>query len=173
MNSIERRKSIENMLIKNDKPIKGNEIGQILGVTRQVIVKDIAILRAAGKNIIATPEGYLMPNENKQLIRKIIAVCHDSEDIKNELEIIVKFGGIVEDVVVEHPVYGEIKAMLMIKSMYDIDNFIQSIKNNKAEPLLILTGGIHLHTISSDDEGIMNKIIEELKKKNYLVDEEK
>ncbi|NFV14518.1 transcription repressor NadR [Clostridium sp. FAM 1755] len=173
MNSIERRKSIENMLIKNDKPIKGNEIGQILGVTRQVIVKDIAILRAAGKNIIATPEGYLMPNENKQLIRKIIAVCHDSEDIKNELEIIVKFGGIVEDVVVEHPVYGEIKAMLMIKSMYDIDNFIQSIKNNKAEPLLILTGGIHLHTISSDGEGIMNKIIEELKKKNYLVDEEK
>ncbi|KOR26502.1 transcription repressor NadR [Clostridium sp. L74] len=173
MNSIERRKSIENMLIKNDKPLKGNEIGQILGVTRQVIVKDIAILRAAGKNIIATPEGYLMPNENKQLIRKIIAVCHDSEDIKNELEIIVKFGGIVEDVVVEHPVYGEIKAMLMIKSMYDIDNFIQSIKNNKAEPLLILTGGIHLHTISSDDEGIMNKIIEELKKKNYLVDEDK
>ncbi|ENK1245193.1 transcription repressor NadR [Clostridium sporogenes] len=173
MNSIERRKSIENMLIKNDKPIKGNEIGQILGVTRQVIVKDIAILRAAGKNIIATPEGYLMPNENKQLIRKIIAVCHDSEDIKNELEIIVKFGGVVEDVVVEHPVYGEIKAMLMIKSMYDIDNFIHSIKNNKAEPLLILTGGIHLHTISSDDEGIMNKIIEELKKKNYLVDEEK
>ncbi|MGO5067337.1 transcription repressor NadR [Clostridium sporogenes] len=173
MNSIERRKSIENMLIKNDKPIKGNEIGQILGVTRQVIVKDIAILRAAGKNIIATPEGYLMPNENKELVRKIIAVCHDSEDIKNELETIVKFGGIVEDVVVEHPVYGEIKAMLMIKSMYDIDNFIQSIRNNKAEPLLILTGGIHLHTISSDSEDIMNKIIGELKKKKYLVDEEK
>ncbi|MCR1935622.1 3H domain-containing protein [Clostridium tepidum] len=173
MNSIERRRSIEKILIKNDKPIKGNEIGKILGVTRQVIVKDIAILRAAGKNIIATPEGYLMPNENKKLVKKIIAVCHDSKDIKNELEIIIKFGGIVEDVLVEHPVYGEIKAMLMIKSMYDIDNFIQSIKENKAEPLLILTGGIHLHTISSDDEGIMNKIIEELKKKNYLVDEEK
>ncbi len=101
----------------------------------------------------------------KKLVKKIIAVCHDSKDIKNELEIIIKFGGIVEDVLVEHPVYGEIKAMLMIKSMYDIYNFIQSIKENKAEPLLILTGGIHLHTISSDDEGIMNKIIEELKKK--------
>ncbi len=62
----------------------------------------------------------------------------------------------------------------MIKSMYDIDNFIQSIRNNKAEPLLILTGGIHLHTISSDSEGIMNKIIGgELKEKKYLVDEEK
>ncbi|AJD32479.1 transcription repressor NadR [Clostridium sporogenes] len=172
MNSIERRKKIENMLMKNNKPIKGNEMGQKLGVTRQVIVKDIAILRASGRNIIATPEGYLIPNENKELIRRIIAVCHDSEDIKEELETIIKFGGIVEDVVVEHPVYGEIKAMLMIKSMYDIDNFIKNIQNNKAEPLLILTGGIHLHTISSDNEDIMNKIIEELNKKNYLVDEE-
>ncbi len=70
MNSIERRRSIEKILIKNDKPIKGNEIGKILGVTRQVIVKDIAILRAAGKNIIATPEGYLMPNENKKISKK-------------------------------------------------------------------------------------------------------
>ncbi|EJO5348928.1 transcription repressor NadR [Clostridium botulinum] len=173
MNSIERRKSIENMLIKDNNPIKGNEIGKQLGVTRQVIVKDIAILRASGKNIIATPEGYLIPNENKQLIRRIVAVSHNSKDIKDELDTIIKFGGIVEDVVVEHPVYGEIKAMLMIKSMYDIDNFIKNIQNNKAEPLLILTGGIHLHTISSDSEQVMNKIIEELKKKNYLVDEEK
>lgn len=172
MDSIERRKSIENILIKNNKPVKGNEFGKKLGVTRQVIVKDIAILRAAGKNIIATPEGYMIPNENKGSVRKIIAVCHNTNNIKNELETIVKFGGVVEDVVVEHPIYGEIKAMLMIKSMYDIDNFIKNIKNNKAEPLLILTGGIHLHTISSDNEHIMKKIIEELNRKNYLVDEE-
>ena len=172
MNSIERRKVIENMLIKNNKPIKGNELGLKLGVTRQIIVKDIAILRASGKNIIATPEGYLIPNENKNLIKRVIAVYHESSDIENELKIIIKFGGIVEDVVVEHPVYGEIKAMLMIKSMYDIDNFMKNIQNNSAEPLLILTGGIHLHTISSENEDIINKIIQELRQKNYLVDGE-
>ncbi|NEZ48016.1 transcription repressor NadR [Clostridium niameyense] len=172
MNSIERRKFIESILYKSNKPIKGSIIGEKLGVTRQVIVKDIAILRAEGKEIIATPEGYLTTKNNNHLISKVIAVNHNSENMQDELETIVKFGAIVKDVIIDHSVYGEIKAMLMIKSLYDIDNFIKKINKNKAEPLLILTGGLHLHTILAERQDIIDNVKKELQNKNYLINGE-
>lgn len=169
MNSKERRKYIEDILRKTNMPQKGHVLSEELGVTRQVIVKDIAILRAEGKKIIATPEGYLMPSEEKNLIKKIMAFSHKADDIEDELKTIVKFGGVVEDVIIEHSVYGEIKGMLMIKTFYDVENFIKKINEHKAEPLLILTGGIHLHTISAENDEIMNNITKELKNKMYLL----
>lgn len=170
MNSKERRKRIEELLKKNRNPEKGHILAEELGVTRQIIVKDIAILRAEGKKIIATPEGYMMPKEEQKiLIKKVIALSHETEDIEDELSTIVKFGGIVKDVIVEHPLYGEIKGMLMIKTFYDIENFMKKIEKCKAEPLLILTGGIHLHTVLVENEDIMENILKELKNKNYLV----
>lgn len=172
MNSMERRKVIESILYKSDKPIKGSIIGEKLGVTRQVIVKDIAILRAEGKEIIATPEGYLTTKNNDHLISKVIAVSHNSENMREELETIIKFGAIVKNVIIDHSVYGEIEAMLMIKSLYDVDNFIKKINKNNAEPLLILTGGVHLHTILAESEDIINSVKKELKSKNYLINGE-
>ena len=169
MNSKERRKYIEELLKRSDIPQKGHILAEELGVTRQIIVKDIAILRAEGKKIIATPEGYLMSNEEKNLDRKIMALSHKSEDIEDELKIIVRFGGVIEDVIIEHSLYGEIKGMLMIKTLYDVENFIKKINDYKAEPLLILTGGIHLHTISAESNEIIENIITELKNKGYLV----
>ena len=169
MNSEERRKIIYEMLIKNENPIKGNGLAEELGVTRQVIVKDIAIMRAKGEKIIATPEGYIMPKEQKHYLKKVIAVCHKSEDIEDELSIIVKFGGIIEDVIVEHALYGEIKAMLMIKTLYDVQNFITKLQEYKAEPLMVLTGGVHLHSIMAESQDILDKIETELKINNYLV----
>lgn len=169
MNSKERRAYIEGELKKNNQPLKGNVLAEKLGVTRQIIVKDIAILRAAGVNIIATPEGYMTPNYEKEKFKKILALNHKPEDIENELKIIVKYGGIIEDVVIEHPLYGEIRAMLMIKNYYDIQNFLLKFKEFKAEPLLILTGGIHIHTIQTDNEDNMEKIINELREHKYLI----
>lgn len=169
MNSQERRKYIEELLKKNNIPQKGHILAEELGVTRQVIVKDIAILRAEGKKIIATPEGYLVPKEEKMMIKKVIAVSHGTSSIDEELKIIVKFGGIVEDVIVEHPLYGEIRGMIMVKTFYDIENFVKRIYEYKAEPLLILTGGVHLHTIAAESEEILKNIINELKTQNYLV----
>ncbi len=169
MNSKERRKYIEDLLKKSGKPQKGHILAEELGVTRQVIVKDIAILRAEGKKIIATPEGYLIPKEEKIMIKKVIAVSHGTSGIDEELKIIVKFGGIVEDVIVEHPLYGEISGMIMVKTLYDIENFMKKIHEYKAEPLLILTGGVHLHTIAAENEEILKNIINELKSKDYLI----
>jgi transcriptional regulator of NAD metabolism len=170
MNSSERREYIKNLLIKGNGKYKGQFLAEELGVTRQVIVKDIAIIRAEGLNIIATPQGYLiMPKEESNYVRKVIAVSHSTEDIYNELECIVKFGGIVEDVIVEHSLYGEIRAMLMLKTVIDVEEFIKKFKESNAQPLSSLTKGIHLHTIRADNEEIIESIIKELKGKDYLV----
>ena len=169
MNSKERRKYIEDLLKKTNMPQKGHVLSEELGVTRQIIVKDIAILRAEGKKIIATPEGYLMSNEEKNLVKKVMAFSHKPDDIEDELKTIVKFGGVIEDVIIEHSLYGEIKGMLMIKTFYDVENFIKKVNAHKAEPLLILTGGIHLHTISAENDDIMDNITRELKNKMYLL----
>ena len=169
MNSKERREYIKELLIKNNITYKGQLLAVQLGVTRQVIVKDIAIIRAEGVNIIATPEGYLIPSEASNYVRRVIAVSHSGDGIYNELECIVKFGGIVEDVTVEHSLYGEIRAMLMIKSLMDIEEFTKRFSESSAQPLSSLTKGIHLHTIRADSEEIMECIIKELKDKDYLV----
>ncbi|CAB1262821.1 transcription repressor NadR [Clostridium sp. MT-14] len=169
MNSADRRVCIKEILEKSNIPQKGHVLAEKLGVTRQVIVKDIAILRAEGKSIIATPDGYLIPKAEKEMVRKVIAVSHKTSEMEDELKTIVKFGGKVEDVIVEHPVYGEIKGMLMIKNLYDVDNFLDKINKYKAEPLLILTGGVHLHTVIADNYDILKKIINELKLKKYII----
>ena len=152
------------------KPKKGQELAEELGVTRQVIVKDIAILRASGIDIIATPEGYMLSKKEKNDIERIVAVNHSREEIKDELEIIVKYGGIVKDVVVEHSLYGEIKAMLMLKTLYDVQSFVNKIEAYQAEPLSSLTRGVHLHTIEAENEKDMEKIIHDLKSKGYLIE---
>ena len=124
MNSIERRDNIINLLLENNEPIKGNIIAQKYSVTRQVIVKDIAILRAKGKNIIATPDGYII-NKNENKVKAIIAVTHNEEEMFDEMNVVIKYGGIIEDVIVEHPLYGEITGMLMIKNYNELNKFIQ------------------------------------------------
>lgn len=169
MDSKERRVYIKEILEKSDVPQKGHILSEKLGVTRQIIVKDIAILRAEGKDIIATPEGYLIPRSEKNLVKQVIAVSHKTTEIEDELKSIVKFGGKVQDVIVEHSIYGEIKAMLMVKTLYDIENFMNKVKQHKAEPLLILTGGVHLHTIVAENYDILENIKGELKNKNYII----
>lgn len=171
MNSKDRRKSIEKILIDSNEPQKGNDLALSFNVTRQVIVKDIAILRAEGKNIIATPDGYIVPKLTREAVKRVIAVCHDRDGVEEELNIIVKFGGTIEDVIVEHPLYGEIRGMLMIKNLYDVQNFLKSYNTNNAKPLSSLTAGVHLHTIEADNEKSMNNIIKELTKKNFIISE--
>lgn len=168
MNSKERREYILNKLVTDSEPQKGHILAAEIGVTRQVVVKDIAILRAEGKNIIATPEGYIIPASYSHKFKRLIAVCHKREDIEDELKIIVKYGATIEDVIVEHPLYGEIKGMLMIKSLKDVQSFIEKFNKENAQPLSGLTGGVHMHTIVADSEEIIDSIIEELKEKNFL-----
>jgi len=169
LTSKERRSQIGKLLISSKEPQKGNDLAKKFQVTRQVIVKDIAILRASGANIIATPDGYIIYENQDYKVRRVIAVNHTRQEMRHELLIVIRYGGTIEDVIVEHPVYGEIKAMLMIKNINDLDNFLQKFSEHNAEPLSLLTGGIHLHTIAAESHEDMKKIMVELENNKLLV----
>src|SRR5690554_5124116 len=152
MNAWERRGKILETLNKNMKPVKGTELSKKFNVSRQIIVQDIALLRARGEDILATPQGYIIPKvykENK-LIRKIVCKHEGYDEIEDELKTIVDLGGKIVDVIVEHPLYGEIKSPLEISSRLDLQEFMDNLRETKAEPLSSLTEGIHIHTIEVD-----------------------
>ncbi|MGI5999138.1 MAG: transcription repressor NadR [Lutispora sp.] len=165
----ERREEILSILSDRSAPITGTDLSKKTGVSRQVIVQDIAILRAKGLNIIATPQGYLLIKDGISRMSKVIACCHDKKGMRKELEIIVDNGGKVIDVTVEHSLYGEIKAMLMLESRLDIDSFMKHYEDSDTKPLSMLTGGVHLHTIEVPDETSYNHIINDLEKHGYLI----
>lgn len=169
MSATKRRISILKQLRESDKPIKGVLLASQYNVTRQIIVKDIAILRAEGNLIIATPDGYILNREDKG-IRRIIAVSHNEDKLTEELNIIIKYGGTIEDVIVEHPIYGEIKGLLMISNLHDLENFTSKYKENEAKLLSLLTNGVHIHTITTDNENSMNLILKELKEKGFIIE---
>ncbi|MDT8718879.1 transcription repressor NadR [Clostridium sp. 19966] len=168
MNSSERRKYVLNKLTHSNDPQKGSSLAEEIGVTRQVIVKDIAILKAEGNTIIATPNGYIMPVLKSNTITRLIAVNHKKEDIENELNIIVENGAAIIDVIVEHSVYGEIKGMLMIKNKNDVYKFMERFNKYNAQPISELTGGVHVHTIEAENAEIIERVIEELTKKGFI-----
>ena len=156
--------------LKSREYIKGSELALFFNVTRQVIVKDIAILRAGGNDIIATPKGYFLYKDDRAgNVRKIIVTRHQEDSMERELEIIIDNGGKVLDVIVEHPVYGEIKANLMLDNRTDLSNFIEKTKKKKAKPLSSLTDGVHLHTVEADSEEIIDRIIRQLDHEGFLI----
>lgn len=168
MGAWERRKKILDTLNKNRKPVKGTELSKKFNVSRQVIVQDIALLRARGEDILATPQGYIIPKAYKEnkLTRKIVCKHEGYDEIEDELKTIIDLGGKIVDVIVEHPLYGEIKSPLEISSRLDLKEFMENIIKTKAEPLSSLTEGIHIHTIEVDDEESFERIKEALIGKN-------
>jgi len=164
-----RRKKILQLLSKNGSVLSGSEIADITGVTRQVIIKDIALLRAAGYDIIATPKGYTIRKESGSGIRAVLPVKHSYEDIEKELTLIVENGGKVLDVIVEHPIYGEIKGNLDIETIDDIKKFVVKMRTSGAKPLLELSDGLHLHTIEAASEFDLENIRKALAENSFLL----
>lgn len=166
----ERRAKIKDLLSVARQPVTGTALAKELSVSRQVIVGDIAILRAAGVSIYATPEGYLIPGPSDHAEHVAVYACrHGRAELAQELEIIIDNGGKVVDVVVEHPVYGEIRSTLMLASRRQLSEFLQKITDSGAEPLSIVTGGVHLHTVSASSQDVLNRIRDELKVKGILI----
>ncbi|MEW5921884.1 MAG: transcription repressor NadR [Bacillota bacterium] len=170
METEKRRREILNILHKASRPLTGTELAQNFNVSRQVIVQDIAILRASGEEILASLQGYLIPaKQQENRVRVVVACRHTREQIEDELGIVVDFGGRALDVIVEHPVYGELRGNLMIASRYDLKLFLESLDKTAANPLLALTGGIHLHTLEAPGQTVMEEITAALHKAGYLV----
>ncbi|PKM88693.1 MAG: transcription repressor NadR [Firmicutes bacterium HGW-Firmicutes-12] len=166
-----RRKEILSILQKYNSPVSGTKLGELLCVSRQVIVQDIALLRAKGVEVLATPQGYLLTAGLWSRPQRVIAVKHNSDGIEEELRTIINQGGKILDVIVEHPLYGEIRGMLMLTAMTDLEEYLEKYHAYKAEPLSALTAGIHLHTLEADDEKRLDMIVKDLGDKGFLLDD--
>ena len=145
-----------------------------MGVSRQVIVQDVAVLRAAGQPILATPRGYLwdppVRRDPRYACRRVVAVNHGFEQIETELNAVCDLGGRVVDVIVEHPLYGELRGMVMTASRADVQEFLANLRASRAAPLLTLTGGPHLHTIEAPSEARLDAIARRLRELGILIE---
>lgn len=163
-----RREELLKTLYEKQKPMSGESLAEKFDVTRQVIVQDIAILRASGKDIVSTNRGYYLNEERTQ---RVFKVKHSDRDINKELNAIVDLGGRVKDVIVHHKVYGEIKKDLNCSSRRDVKIFIEKMKEEKSKPLDVLTGGVHYHTVLADNEEVIEEIEVVLKELGFLIEE--
>ena len=170
MNSQGRRARILEYLTQAQEPLSATWLAHTLQVSRQIIVGDVALLRASGADILATPRGYVMdaPAQGRQYT---VACRHSDQDMERELNLMVDHGCTVESVVVEHPVYGQLVGQLNLSSRYDVAQFVQKAKAHEMRPLSDLTGGIHLHTLRCKDENAFQQLVEVLREAGFLVEE--
>ena len=168
-NGQERRIAIIERLKGSTAPISAKSLADEHLVTRQIIVADIALLRAGGHRITAVSRGYVLETDDHGLTRHI-AVKHDTDGIADEFYAVVDNGGKVLDIIVEHTLYGRISADLNITSRYEADQFVLRAKETGANPLSLLTEGIHIHTIAVKDEESFERITQKLSELGILVD---
>lgn len=168
MTAEERRTAIIEILAQSTQPVSASALAGRFGVSRQLIVGDVALLRAGGASITAAARGYLLRRERTGLLRQ--AACrHRAEDMEQELYIMVDNGCTVLDVIVEHPVYGQLTGALQLASRYDVQQFI--LRANAAQPLSLLTEGVHLHTLSCPGEEAFRRVVEALAQAGFLLEQ--
>lgn len=167
----ERREKLIKLLEESVSPISGTELAGYFEVSRQVIVQDIALLRAINKNILATNKGYVLfrEKEQKNKVQRVICVCHEDKDILKEFECILDFGARVLDCIVEHEIYGQISVELAIQSMEEAKKFLEQLEECESKALNILTGGVHYHTIEAASVRILDAVEHALDEVGYLV----
>lgn len=168
MEAASRRQAILDRLRTADRPVNASALAAGLNVSRQIIVGDIALLRAGGAEISATPRGYVLPRATDGITRTI-ACRHALAQTGQELDILVDNGCTVLDVIVEHPVYGQLTGQLQISSRYDVEQFLARIRDSEAAPLSMLTGGLHLHTLCCPNEDAYTRACAALKAAGLLL----
>lgn len=167
MSGEERRKEIIKYIAGSSKPVSGTKLAEHFSVSRQVIVQDIALLRAEGTEIFSTNRGYVCRMQDR--VKRIFYVHHDNSRIQEELNLIADNGGSAEDVFVEHEIYGKLRADLKVDSRKKASDFVREIESGKSSPLNTITSGYHYHTVSAESEEILDAIETELKEKGFLV----
>ena len=166
-----RRYEILQLLKKSSAPITGTELAIFANVSRQVIVNDINLLKAKNEPIISTSQGYYyFPNKNQHIYEQKVVCKHDVNDSKTELYAVVDCGATVQNVMIEHPIYGEITAQLQISNRLEVDHFIKQVSEQKAGLLSTLTDGTHIHLISAPTEDQLQCAINSLRTKGFLIE---
>jgi len=165
----ERRQQILKWMRVHGDPIRGGELANRLRVSRQCLVQDVAILRAGGEEIVATPRGYQLPRAKPKGYRAVLACQHKPEQTEEELQTLVDHGVRVLDVIVEHPIYGELRGALMLESRADVQDFLEQVRSSQAALLSALTGGVHLHTVEASRRDAISRAKTELRKRGILL----
>ena len=156
MDGKERRERIIGELGRADTPLSGSALAKQMGVSRQVIVQDIALLRTRYP-ILATAQGYLLYEPAGKKYVRAFLVRHTKDQIRDELMTIVSLGGLVLDVNLATP--------------KDVELFCERLAHSRSGPLFPISDGIHLHTVEASSEHALDQIENILLKKGYLLRE--
>ena len=168
MSTETRQEQILKQLKVTKEPIVARKLAEQFNVSRQVIVGDIALLRAGGEEILSTPKGYLLHTYLDQEIKKRFVCKHTIEETAAEIQLIVEMGGKLLDVSVEHPIYGEITGTLNVFDQMDAENFIRKVQEGETSLLLELTEGVHVHTVAAESMEQLVRIEKKLREKGFL-----
>lgn len=167
MKAAERRKAIANLLSSEQEAKSGSMLSEIFGVSRQIIVQDIAVLKGQGYDILSAHSGYIM--QKSPLKERVFKIFHTHEQTEEELNLIVAQGGTIVDVFVWHKVYGKVQAKLNIFSRLQVKQFLEAVRMGVSTELMNITGGYHYHTVRAETEEILDQIELELREKGYIV----
>lgn len=170
MDGAQRRAEIARFLSCAKGPVSAAVLARNCSVSRQIIVSDVALLRAGGMDIAATPRGYVIQRSPAGLVRRV-AVRHSGAEMAAELNAMVDQGCTVLDVIVEHPIYGQLTGPLQLSSRYDVEQFITRCRQAEALPLSRLTEGIHLHTLSCPDQAAYDRVCQSLARLGFLLED--
>lgn len=157
-------------ITRSQTPISGSALAAEFGVSRQIIVKDIAALKESGNDIIATTKGYIL--RKAPMPHRVFKVFHRDDEIRRELESIVNAGGIIEDVFVWHKIYGKIAASLDLHTLEDVAEYITTLKSGRSGPLKNVTNGYHYHTVCAKSDAVLDDVRAALLADGFLVTDE-
>ena len=165
-----RREQMLQMLKKQESPISGASLAKLFQVSRQVIVQDIALMRAENHRILSTNKGYIYRTEEQQNTqpKRVFCVKHSTEQVLDEFLAVIELGGKVLDVAVEHELYGQIRVDLLIETIQDAQEFVNRLLVCKDNPLKVLTDDCHYHTVAAPSEKLLDLIHKELEAKGDL-----
>ena len=151
---------------EKDEPVAARKLASQFGVSRQVIVQDMAVIRAATPGILSTTRGYVI-QQDSSCVREF-KVRHESDQTAEEMNLIVDCGGRICNISISHRVYGRVSAEMDIRSRQDVNEFITALNNSNSSALSNATSGYHYHLVEAASEERLDLIEEQLKKAGLL-----
>ena len=169
MTGEERRSEILKKLESSNRPLSGGALAQELHVSRQIIVQDIALMRANGHKIYSSNRGYYIHSTlHGDQVSRVLKCYHKPGQSVDEMNLIIDNGGEIDDVFVYHRAYGILRADMHLKSRYDIEQYTNLMKDAPSMPLMEVTSGYHYHTISADSVEILDRIQNKMQEHGFL-----
>ena len=165
-----RRMKIRQMLLDARQPLTGTALARGLHVSRQVIVQDIALMRAEHLPILSTNKGYLLGPDavRSSQPKRVFFVRHATDQVLEEFMTVIDLGGRILDVAVEHELYGSIRADLVIENAQDAADFVARLEGCRDNLLKALTDDCHFHTVAAPSEKLLDLIESELRSRGFL-----